>query len=99
MRLTSTLLFLILVVAAIGLAIHFWAVFVVPSIASYPGGGTLVVWRSPDMPLVDSTDARCRRQFGSVTDFCRGQVLTTVNSQGVVVRLPFSDFLYRYAGG
>jgi hypothetical protein len=93
------LLFLILLAAGIGLAVHFWAVFLVPSIEAYPGGGTLVVWRSPDMPLVDSTDARCRRQFGTVTDFCRGQVVTTIGNQGILLRLPFSDFLYRYSGG
>jgi hypothetical protein len=99
MRFTSVLMFLILLFAGIGLAVHFWALFLVPSFEAFPGGGTLVVWRGPDMPLVDSTDARCRRQFATVTDFCRGQVLSAVAGQGVVLRLPFSDFLYRYGGG
>ena len=98
-NLSSLLLFLILVAAGIGAAVHFWAVFLVPSFQAYPGGGTLVVWRTPDMPLIDSTDARCKRQFGSVTDFCRGQVVSAISSQGIVFRLPFNDFLNRYTGG
>ena len=49
------------------------------------------------MPLVDSIDAQCRRQFGTVTDFCRGHAYAAVSSEPIVLRLPYIEFLNQYS--
>jgi hypothetical protein len=74
--------------------------FVVQPIGALPEGRTLLIWRLNTMRFIDSADAWCERQMGSVKLLCRGVVLGKVAEQdGIIARLPYSETLYLISTG
>ncbi|TDR90330.1 hypothetical protein [Enterovirga rhinocerotis] len=74
-------------------------IFVVKPIGAVPDGRTLIVRGLPGLRFIDSPDAFCLRQTGSVTLICRGAGLAAVANQGTIVaRLPYSSILDALAG-
>jgi hypothetical protein len=72
---------------------------VVQPIGAVPDGVTAIVWRNDKLNFIDSADAICQREFGGVSLFCRAGVLGGV-AERIIVRLPYSEFLYlRSTGG
>jgi hypothetical protein len=74
--------------------------FAVQPIGAVPDGVTLIIPRSGRLKFIDSADAVCERETGSVTLLCRVAVLGAVakNSQ-VLIRLPYSETLYSSSRG
>lgn len=74
--------------------------FVVQPIGVVPEGRTVIIWRLNTMKFVDSADAWCQRQMGSVNLLCRGAILAKlVNEDVIIVRLPYSETLYLWSTG
>jgi len=74
--------------------------FVVQPIGAVPDGRTLVIWRMGDLKFIDSADAVCERETGSVNLLCRAAILGGVGSNAdIIVRLPYSETLYRISTG
>ena len=72
--------------------------FVVQPIGALPKGITLVIWRPNTMKLIDSADAWCDRQVGSVSLICRAAILANVAKQEeILIRLPYSETLYLWS--
>ncbi len=70
--------------------------FVVQPIGAVPEGRTLVILRMNKTKFIDSADAMCEREMGSVSLLCRGMMMAAIANKGtMLVRLPYSDFLYK----
>jgi len=73
-------------------------IFVVPPIGAVPEGTTMVIPRLTNTEFVDSADAMCERIQGYVNLLCRATALGSVAQAAdgyPVIRLPYSEFLYR----
>jgi hypothetical protein len=74
-------------------------VFVVQPIGAVPEGVTVVVTGSPGLRFIDSPDAFCQREQGYINLLCRGMIAGRVAQNGtVLLRLPYSSFLYSLSG-
>ena len=70
--------------------------FVVQPIGAVPEGRTFVILRMNKTKFIDSADAMCEREMGSVSLLCRGMMMAGIANKGtILVRLPYSDFLYK----
>ncbi|WP_346838130.1 hypothetical protein [Microbulbifer sp. SAOS-129_SWC] len=70
-------------------------IFVVQPIGAVPKGKTLIMLRMNKTKLIDSADAMCAREMGSVNLLCRGMIMAVVVNKGtILLRLPYSEFLY-----
>lgn len=75
-------------------------VFVIPPIGAFPEGKTVIITRLNMMEFIDSPDAMCERIQGGVNLLCRGMVMVTVmNRSTILVRLPYSSWLYEISTG
>lgn len=92
--------FLIILVCMIPAAwIAGFRVIVIQPLNTLPDGGTAIVWGLSDFRLLDSADAKCLRDEGSVDVFCRISVLRNVAENGrVIIRLPYSEILFKLSG-
>ncbi len=91
--LTSTIIILIVAYSQITL-------FVVQPIAAVPTGKTLVILRLNKTNFIDSADAMCVRETGSLNLLCRGMMMSAViNKSKILMKLPYSKFLYEISTG
>ncbi|MFI3904335.1 hypothetical protein [Ochrobactrum sp. S1502_03] len=69
-------------------------VIVIQPLKGMPSGGTAIVWGISGYRLIDSPDAKCRRDEGAENIYCRIAVMKDVAENGkVLFRLPYSGFL------
>jgi hypothetical protein len=74
-------------------------IFVIQPIGAVPEGVTAIVMGVPGLRPIDSPDAFCYRNLGSVTLLCRGMIAGKVAEEGkIIVKLPYSGALYRLSG-
>lgn len=74
--------------------------FVIPPIGAVPEGRTLLIGRLNTVEFIDSADAMCERIQGGVSLLCRGMVMATVVDKAtILLRLPYSDWLYSISTG
>jgi hypothetical protein len=89
------LLLLICLLAACVIASQFVTIFVIQPIGALPEGRTVVITRLNTMNFIDSADAWCERNLGSVNLLCRAAVMGRVANQStIIMRLPYSATLY-----
>ena len=70
--------------------------FVVQPIGAVPTGKTIIILRLNKTNFIDSADAMCVRETGSLNLMCRGMMLSTVLSKSkILFKLPYSEFLYK----
>lgn len=75
-------------------------VFVVQPIGAVPEGKTLIITRLNTLNFIDSADAWCERNTGSVNLLCRGIFMGTIlQKTTVIARLPYSETLYYISTG
>jgi hypothetical protein len=85
----STIIILIVVYFQITL-------FIVQPIGAVPTGKTLIILRLNKTNFIDSADAMCVRETGSLNLMCRGMMLSAVLTKSkVLFKLPYSNFLYK----
>ena len=71
------------------------SLFVVQPIGAVPTGKTLVILRLNKTHFIDSADAMCVRETGSLNLMCRGMMMSAViNKSKILMKLPYSKFLY-----
>ena len=91
--LISTIIILIIAYSQITL-------FVVQPIGAVPTGKTLVILRLNKTNFIDSADAMCVRETGSLNLLCRGMMMSAViNKSKILMKLPYSKFLYEISTG
>lgn len=91
--LISTIIILIVAYSQITL-------FVVQPIGAVPTGKTLVILRLNKTNFIDSADAMCVRETGSLNLMCRGMMMSAVlNKSKILIKLPYSRFLYEISTG
>lgn len=74
--------------------------FVVQPIGAVPTGKTLVILRLNKTNFIDSADAMCVRETGSLNLLCRGMMMSAViNKSKILMKLPYSKFLYEISTG
>lgn len=74
--------------------------FVVQPIGAVPEGKTLLMLRMKKTKFIDSADAICAREMNGVSLLCRGMTMATIVDKGtILVRLPYSEFLYGISTG
>lgn len=74
--------------------------FVIPPVGAMPEGRTVVITRLNKTEFIDSPDAICERIQGGVSLLCRGMVMgTVVNNSTILMRLPYSSWLYSISTG
>lgn len=74
--------------------------FVVQPIGAIPTGKTLVILRLNKTNFIDSADAMCVRETGSLNLLCRGMMMSAViNKSKILMKLPYSKFLYEISTG
>jgi len=74
--------------------------FVVQPIGAIPTGKTLVILRLNKTNFIDSADAMCVRETGSLNLMCRGIMMSAViNKSKILMKLPYSKFLYEISTG
>lgn len=74
-------------------------IFVIQPIGAIPEGVTVIVADVPGLNAIDSPDAFCERETGSVSLLCRGAVAGRVAQDGTILaRLPYMGFLYALTG-
>jgi len=74
--------------------------FVVQPIGAVPTGKTLVILRLNKTNFIDSADAMCVRETGSLNLLCRGMMMSAViNKSKMLMKLPYSKFLYEISTG
>lgn len=79
---------------------QFISIFVVQPIGAVPEGRTIIITRLTNVNFIDSADAICARKMGGVSLLCRGAMLGRVSQEAnVLVRLPYSSFLYGISTG
>jgi len=89
------LLTVICLLAASVIAAQFVIIFVIQPISAVPEGRTVIITRLNTMNFIDSADAWCERNIGSVNLLCRGAVMARVaNQTTILMRLPYSSILY-----
>ncbi len=77
------------------IASQFVTIFVIQPIGAVPEGRTVIITRLNTMNFIDSADAWCERNIGSVNLLCRGAVMARVaNQTTILMRLPYSSILY-----
>lgn len=88
------------VVAALAIATQFVTIFVIQPIGAIPEGRTVIISRLTKLNFIDSPDAFCEREMGSVNLLCRGMVAARVANQATIIaRLPYSSTLYGISTG
>ena len=90
-----------LLIAAAGvLAVNTLTIFMIQPIGAVPEGRTVVVSRLNKTNFIDSADAMCARETGSVTVICRAMMNGAVVAKATIyARLPFSWTLYEISTG
>ena len=74
--------------------------FVVQPMGAVPDGRTVVILRLNKTKFIDSADALCERETGSVSLLCRGMMMAgVVNKSKILLRLPYSHSLYLISTG
>lgn len=74
--------------------------FVVQPIGAVPEGRTLVIFKLNKTNFIDSADAMCVRETGSLNLLCRGMMLAAViDKSTVLMKLPYSSVLYGISTG
>lgn len=69
--------------------------FIIQPIGTIPEGKTLVIWKLNKTNFIDSADAMCIRETGSLNLLCRAMMMSAVISKSsVLLKLPYSSFLY-----
>lgn len=90
----------ILALAAVAIWIGGIRVIVIQPIGALPEGATVIVAGLGNVRLIDSPDAICHRREGGVSLLCRGATAGAIAEAGtILLRLPYSDFLFRLTGG
>lgn len=94
----------VVVVAVVGLvgvlAYNTLTIFVIQPIGAIPEGRTVIISRPNRTNFIDSADAMCERETGSVNLLCRGMMNGAVASKATIyARLPFSWALYEISTG
>ncbi|MBB5769104.1 hypothetical protein [Xanthomonas euroxanthea] len=75
-------------------------IFVIQPIGALPEGRTLVILRLNKTEFIDSADAMCEREMGSVNLICRiGMMGAVAEKSTILLRLPFSQSLYDLSTG
>lgn len=75
-------------------------IFVIQPIGALPDGRTLIILRMNKTKFIDSADAMCERETGGVNLLCRAAMMAGVANNGkVLIRLPYSEFLYGISTG
>jgi len=70
--------------------------FVIQPIGAIPNGKTLVILKLNKTNFIDSADAMCIRETGSLSLLCRGLMMANViKTSNVIFQLPYSSFLYK----
>jgi hypothetical protein len=88
------------VIVAAVITAQFITVFVIQPIGAVPDGRTIIISRLNTLRFIDSADAWCERQQGSVNLLCRIAVMGRVAQEAsVLVRLPYSAVLYQISTG
>ncbi|QSZ41360.1 hypothetical protein GJV85_04310 [Sulfurimonas aquatica] len=74
--------------------------FVIQPMGAIPKGKTLVIWKLNKTNFIDSADAMCVRETGSLNILCRGMMMSAVISKSsVLMKLPYSSSLYSISTG
>lgn len=90
----------VVIVASIGVWLGGVRIIVVQPIGALPEGTTIVVAGLANVRLIDSPDAMCNRQQGGVSLLCRAAALGAIAENGkILLRLPYSETLFRITGG
>jgi len=75
-------------------------IIVIQPIGAIPNGVTAVVVGVRNVRIVDSPDAICTRTQGGVSLLCRGATAAAIVRTGtILLRLPYSETLFRMTGG
>jgi len=91
--LISTVIILIVIYSQITL-------FLVQPIGAVPTGKTLVILRLNKTNFIDSADAMCVRETGSLNLLCRGMMMSAViDKSKILITLPYSKILYEISTG
>ena len=70
-------------------------IFTIQPIGALPEGKTLIILRLNKTKFIDSADAICEREMGSVNLFCRAAMMGAVAEKStILLKLPYSEFLY-----
>lgn len=94
------LIIAIIAISAFGVWLGGVRVVVIQPIGALPEGVTAVVAGVRNVRLLDSPDAICHRHEGGVSLLCRGREAAAIASNGkILLRLPYSDMLFRLTGG
>lgn len=89
---------ILVVLLGLGIWLGGVRIFVIQPIGAIPEGVTAVVVGVRGLNLVDSPDDVCAR-LGQPNLFCRGSAAARVANEGkIILRLPFSETLYRMTG-
>ena len=90
----------IVVLGAAGIWLAGIRVIVIQPIGALPDGVTAVVAGVRNVRLLDSPDAICARHEGGVSLLCRGREAAAIARDGkILLRLPYSETLFRLTGG
>jgi len=74
--------------------------FVIQPIGAVPKGKTIVMLRLNKTNFIDSADAMCVREMGSVNLLCRGMMMgAVVDKASILMKLPYSETLYSISTG
>ena len=75
-------------------------VFVIQPIGMLPEGKTVIILRGDrDLQFIDSADAICQRNSGSVSLLCRLGAMGAIVNSKILLRLPYSSSLYDISTG
>ena len=97
---SKKLIILISIVIILIVAYSQITLFVVQPIGAVPTGKTLVILRLNKTNFIDSADAMCVRETGSLNLMCRGMMMSAVvNKSKILMKLPYSKFLYEISTG
>ena len=90
----------VIVIAAAIFAYFSLTVFVIQPLGALPEGKTLITARVGKSRFLDSADAICQREMGSVNLLCRGMMMGKfLEETTVYLRLPYSETLYSWSTG
>lgn len=73
--------------------------YTIPPIGALPSGATVVIWRSSARPFFDSPDKLCLDTQGGVSLLCRGLAIGALNTDAIILRLPYQDWAYLISTG
>tara|TARA_B100002003_G_scaffold201390_1_gene193087 strand:+ start:706 stop:1020 length:315 start_codon:yes stop_codon:yes gene_type:complete len=98
--LKTILLTLAAAFAIIAVACTQITIFVIQPIGAIPEGKTLILFRTEQTKFIDSADAICEREIGSVNLLCRIRILgAVVTDDNILLRLPYYEWLYEFSTG